>query len=116
MTEKTQKRSRNYPALLVIGSVIILVLITFALQNAEQVEMRFFKLQGEVTKSLLIFACIFGGLIVGVLFSLPAIFKWRRRAKNAEKEKVNLKKELAEQPKVVNSAIEEIKDIKKPSA
>ena len=92
--EEAQKKNRNYPALLLIGSILILVLITFALQNAEQVELRFFKLQGEVTKSLLIFACIFGGLIVGVMFSLPSIFRWRRRAKSEQKVNANLLKDL----------------------
>jgi len=104
-----KKPKRNYPAILVVGSILALVLITFALQNAELVQLRFFKLSGEVTKSLLIFICIFGGTIVGVLFSLPAILKHRKNAKILAKE---LKAKKEEFDAIAKPAIENIKNEK----
>ncbi len=103
-----KKPKRNYPAILVIGSILALALITFALQNAEPVQLRFFKLYGEVTKSLLIFICIFGGTIVGVLFSLPAILKHRKNARILAKELKAKKDELntATQPAIKNMSKE----------
>lgn len=80
------KPKRNYPAILIFGSMLALVLITFALQNAEPVQLRFFSLEGEITKSLLIFMCIFGGTTIGVLFSYPSILKHRKNAKILAKE------------------------------
>lgn len=105
------KPKRNYPAILIIGSIIALVLITFALQNAEPVQLQFFKLKGEITKSLLIFICIFGGTIVGVLFSYPSILKHRKNAKILAKELKAKKEELAVKTKPAAQKIvkEEVK-------
>jgi len=103
------KPKRNYPAIMIVGSILALVLITFALQNAEPVQLKFFKLNGEITKSLLIFICLFGGTIIGALFSLPAILKHRKNAKILSKELKAKKDELLSKSAPV------VKEVKKES-
>lgn len=51
------------------------MLLIFAVQNAGEVEIRFFRTRAEVSLSLVLFISFFIGAIGAVLVSLPAYFR-----------------------------------------
>lgn len=99
MMSEQEKKGRNYPALLIIATVLALVIVVFALQNAESVELRFFSAALTVTKAFLIFICLAIGIIIGTLFSLPGNLKKGRRARRLEKEIQKLRSAQVHPPK-----------------
>ena len=97
MTNATNpNKRRNYPAILVVGCIIVLILVTFAIQNADNVPIEYFKLKTEVSLSLLIFFCIFGGVLIGIIFSAPGLFKHKKNAKILAKELRSTREKLSQ--------------------
>lgn len=81
-----EKKGRNYPVILIVATLLALVIVVFALQNAESVELKFFSASLSVTKAFLIFICLAIGIIVGILFSLPGNLRKSRMVRRLEKE------------------------------
>lgn len=112
MSMEIKSPKRNYPALLIVGSLLALALCVFALQNAETVEVRFFSLDAFVPKALLIFITLALGVIIGVLFSLPSILKHRSNSKKLNKALKVLESKPTEAPPQVEKAATKKPDIK----
>lgn len=88
-----ERKGRNYPAILIVATLLALIIVVFALQNAELVELEFFSASLTVTKAFLIFICLAIGIIVGTLFSLPGSLRKGRKVRKLEKELNKLKSE-----------------------
>ena len=109
-----EKKGRNYPDMLIIATILALIIVVFALQNAEAVELRFFSASLTVTKAFLIFICLAIGIIVGILFSMPGNLRKGKKARRLEKELGKLKTEMKSPVKpetVVSNSTETEKQI-----
>ena len=67
------------------GLILGLVLAVFALQNTTAVEVRFLFWQVEGPLAVVVLASAAAGLLVAILFGLPAIVASRRRIRSLER-------------------------------
>lgn len=77
---------------LIIALLLIMVVVVFALQNSDPVQLKLLFWDVESSIALIMTSVLFIGALLGVLFSLPSIF--RKRDQIAE-----LKGKLAAQSK-----------------
>lgn len=62
---------------LIIALLLILIVVVFALQNSDPVQIKLFFWQVESSIAFVMTSVLFIGALLGVLFSLPTIFKKR---------------------------------------
>jgi uncharacterized integral membrane protein len=72
---------------LIVGIIASILIMVFALQNAQETLVTFWFWSSTGSLSLLMFICFLGGIITGVFFSLPAL---RKHKKELSKLKHNL--------------------------
>lgn len=83
---------------LIIGIIAAILIMVFALQNAQETLVKFWFWSISGSLSLLMFICFLGGVITGVFFSLPAISRLK-------KERTKLKHELGHKPVEKNDSL-----------
>ena len=64
---------------LIIALLLILIVVVFALQNSDPVQIKLFFWQVESSIAFVMTSVLFIGALLGVLFSLPTIFKKREQ-------------------------------------
>ncbi len=69
----------------ITGLILGLALAVFALQNTTAVEVRFLLWQVQGPLAAVVLASAAGGLLVALLFGLPAIVASRRRSRGLER-------------------------------
>ena len=62
---------------LIFALLLVLIIVVFALQNSDPITINLFFWRIESSAALIISSVLFIGAILGVLFSLPSIFKKR---------------------------------------
>lgn len=77
---------------LIFALLLILVVVVFALQNSDPVLIKLLFWQVECSVAFVMTSVLFIGALLGVLFSLPSIFKKREQI-------AELKEKLEEKPK-----------------
>ena len=78
---------------LIFALLLVLVIVVFALQNSDPISVKLFFWDIQSSKALIITSILFIGAILGVLFSLPSIFKKREKIEELETQLSNKKKE-----------------------
>jgi len=104
--DKKKKGGRsNLNFLFIIGLILAILVIVFAIQNSEDVVIEFFSFKLTPPLALLIIGSILLGSILTLLFSVPGWFSRR-------KEKSALQRDL----KGLRKQYEELASIQKPKA
>ncbi len=104
MKEKTAKKGgKNLNFLWIVGLVLAILIILFALQNGENTYIQFFKAEFGVPLALLIFVCLGLGSILTLLFSIPGIMK-RRKTKSKLQQEIKTLRKNYEELAAINSA------------
>lgn len=106
--EKTAKKSgRNLNFLFIVGLILAIAIIIFAIQNGNNTEIDFFiwKITPGPPLALLIILCVAIGAVLALLFSIPG--RWRRR-----KKRIQLESELS----TLRKNYEELAGINKPKS
>lgn len=78
MSNPSNKSGRNLNFLFIVGLVLAILIIVFAIQNADTTPIEFFSFRIEPHTALLIISCILIGSVLTLLFSIPG---WYRRRK-----------------------------------
>ena len=87
--KKDQSGGSNMNFLFIIGLVLAILTIIFAIQNADRVPIEFFSFSIQPHLALLIISCILLGSILTLLFSIPG---WMRNKKATASIRTKLKK------------------------
>jgi lipopolysaccharide assembly protein A len=77
---------------LIFALLLILIVVVFALQNSDPVQIKLLFWNVESSIAFVMTSVLFIGALLGVLFSLPSIFKKREQI-------AELKEKLEEKPK-----------------
>ena len=99
----------------IIGWIIVcfvaVVMIVFAINNAQPAEIDLWPFTGyALPQFLIVFAGIFTGLFVGGLLAWLSAGRWRRRYREAERDIKMLKFEVADQEKKLEQSREETRE------
>lgn len=106
-TKKGGSNKLNF--LFILGLLLSILIIVFALANQETEEINFLVFRLEINLVLLIFLCIAIGSILTLLFSLPGVFRRRKEKSELKSELKELRKNYEELAKI------NIKDVKSDS-
>ncbi len=97
MSESTNKHtSRNLNFLFIVGLILAILVIIFAIQNSDTTPVEFLGLQVNPPTALLIIACIALGSVMTLLFSIPGWWSRRKRKSDLKDELKNLRKQYEE--------------------
>lgn len=78
---------------LIIALLLILIVVIFALQNSDPVQIKLLFWQVESSIAFVMTSVLFIGALLGVLFSLPTIHKKREQIEKLEEKLENKSKE-----------------------
>lgn len=82
---------------LIIALLLILVVVVFALQNSDPIQIKLLFWDVESSIAFIMTSVLFIGALLGVLFSLPSIYKKREKI-------IELKEKLEEKSRHESSA------------
>lgn len=71
---------------LIFALLLALIIVVFALQNSDPITVKLFFWHVESSAALVMITVLLIGAILGVLFSLPSIFKKSDRIEELEKQ------------------------------
>lgn len=91
-----EKGSKSHVFTLAAIGAFVLLVVWFTLQNAETVRFQFAVWGWNVSLALLLFTCVFIGIMLACLAVLPAFLSERRFRKRAEKSIHTLRNERDE--------------------
>ena len=85
MNKDKERKSgrRNLNFLFIIGLILAILVVIFAIQNAEGVEIEFFGFKPNPPIALLIISCILLGSLLTILFSLPGSLRRKKEKTEA---------------------------------
>jgi putative membrane protein len=78
---------------LIIALLLILIVVVFALQNSNPVQIKLLFWQVESSIAFVMTSVLFIGALLGVLFSLPAIYKRKEQIEELKHKQGNNPKE-----------------------
>ena len=107
MSDKKEKKKAgsNLNFLFIIGLILSILMIVFAIQNGDPTEIDFFVWKVTPPLALLIVLCIAIGALLALMFSIPG---WRRRRK--------AKRQLLNEIKTLRKNYEELAAVNQPKA
>jgi uncharacterized integral membrane protein len=82
---KLEKRSKSHVFTLTAIGAFVLLVVWFTLQNADPIRFQFAVWGWTISLALLLFTCVFIGIVLACLAVLPAFLSERRFRKRAEK-------------------------------
>jgi len=94
--KKSKKGGRNLNFLFIIGLILAILVIIFAIQNSEGVEIEFFSFKPTPPLALLIIGSILLGSILTLLFSVPGWFRRRKEKSVLQRDIKDLRKQYEE--------------------
>ena len=71
---------------LIFALLLALIIVVFALQNSDPIPVKLFFWQFKSSTALIMITILLIGAILGVLFSLPSIFKKNEKIEELEKQ------------------------------
>lgn len=98
---KTKHTSRNLNFLFIVGLILAILIIIFAIQNSDTTPVEFLGFQVNPPTALLIIACIAVGSALTLLFSIPGWWN-RRKTKAALKDELKQLRKQYEELAAVN--------------
>lgn len=104
--ENKKKSGSNLNFLFVVGLILAILMIVFAIQNSNPTEIDFFTLKVSPPLALLIIICIALGSAMTLIFSIPGWFRRRASKNELEKELKQLQKNYDELVKVKGEKVE----------
>ena len=86
---------------LIIASLLVLIVVIFAVQNAESVSVHFISWEVGMSLALLLIVTLIIGLFIGVLVITPRVLRSKKELNQLKKQlndKINLKSPLSKNP------------------
>ena len=78
---------------LIFALLLVLVIVVFALQNSDPIPVKLFFWEIESSIAFVMTSVLFIGALLGVLFSLPSIFKKNEKIEKLEEQLTKKEKE-----------------------
>lgn len=79
---------------IVVSLGLIVLLAGFAIENAQVIQVSFWKWYIEASLAVIIISCLAWGALAGTVFNLPTFFSMRKKISMLKKEKEELEKQI----------------------